>query len=136
MSADKDGKESASLQDVGFTSSSDAKDVKVVSISSESLSDSDSHRFGTGDVFAQGGQIQFYEPIPEYEGRHRYDPTAQWTEAEEKKLVRKVRVNSYILPNRLSIWFRWLGSRVGIMFSHIHIWLHNNDHTHPSHYPT
>lgn len=26
-----------------------------------------------------------------YENRHRFDPNYQWTEAEEKKLVRKVR---------------------------------------------
>ena len=31
-----------------------------------------------------------YAPIDSYEGRHRYDPTAQWTEAEERVLVRKV----------------------------------------------
>lgn len=57
-------------------------------------SDSDgSHQYGTGDVFAQGGQQQYYEPIEEYEGRHRYDPAAQWTEAEEKKLIRRVRAD-------------------------------------------
>ena len=32
----------------------------------------------------------FYVPIDSYEGRHRYDPRARWTEAEEKALVRKV----------------------------------------------
>ena len=34
---------------------------------------------------------KFYEPIASYEGRHRYDPTAQWTEQEERTLVRRVR---------------------------------------------
>ncbi|KAL4962396.1 major facilitator superfamily domain-containing protein [Aspergillus stella-maris] len=43
-----------------------------------------------GDAFVGGGATELYEPIPEYEGRHRYDPKAEWTEAEEKKLVRKV----------------------------------------------
>ena len=33
---------------------------------------------------------KFYEPIATYEGRHRYDPKAQWTLQEEKKLVRRV----------------------------------------------
>lgn len=42
------------------------------------------------DTYAEGGQTKFYEPIPEYEGRHRWDPHAEWSEAEEKKLVRKV----------------------------------------------
>ena len=45
---------------------------------------------GNGNAFADGGATELYEPIPEYEGRHRYDPTAEWTEKEEKKLVRKV----------------------------------------------
>ena len=33
---------------------------------------------------------KFYEPIATYEGRHRYDPKAQWTSQEEKALVRRV----------------------------------------------
>ncbi|KAH6695358.1 major facilitator superfamily domain-containing protein [Plectosphaerella plurivora] len=41
-------------------------------------------------VFAGGASDRLYEPIPEYEGRHRYDPTAEWTEEEEKKLVKKL----------------------------------------------
>ncbi|KAJ9157056.1 MFS general substrate transporter [Coniochaeta hoffmannii] len=71
---------------VGYGSVSDKK-IVADSIGSDS---DDSHQYVTGDVFAQGGQQQFYEPIAEYEGRHRYDPTAQWTEAEEKRLVRRL----------------------------------------------
>lgn len=41
-------------------------------------------------TFASGASDKLYEPIPEYEGRHRYDPKATWTQEEEKKLVRKV----------------------------------------------
>ncbi|CEJ91846.1 Putative Phthalate transporter [[Torrubiella] hemipterigena] len=41
-------------------------------------------------VFASGGDVKLYEPIDEYEGKHRYDPSAQWTEKEEKVLVRKM----------------------------------------------
>jgi hypothetical protein len=33
---------------------------------------------------------RFYKPIPEYEGIHRWDPDFEWTEAEEKAVVRKV----------------------------------------------
>ncbi|MCJ1434530.1 hypothetical protein MMC27_003899 [Xylographa pallens] len=33
---------------------------------------------------------KFYEPIATYEGRHRYDPKAQWTLQEEKTLVRRL----------------------------------------------
>lgn len=60
------------------------------------ISDSDNdsslkkRAYFTGDAFVSGGAIELYEPIPEYEGKHRYDPTAEWTEKEEKKLVRKV----------------------------------------------
>ncbi|KAG6359835.1 hypothetical protein INS49_010888 [Diaporthe citri] len=43
-----------------------------------------------GGVWASGGAIDNYKPIPEYEGAHRYDPTFQWTENEEKKLVRRI----------------------------------------------
>ncbi|KAL4956468.1 MFS general substrate transporter [Aspergillus filifer] len=43
-----------------------------------------------GDAFVGGGATELYEPIPEYEGRHRYDPKVEWTEADEKKLVRKL----------------------------------------------
>ena len=71
----------------GYGSVPDTRKVVASSIGSDS---DDSHQYVTGDVFAQGGQQQFYEPIAEYEGRHRYDPTAQWTEAEEKRLVRRV----------------------------------------------
>jgi hypothetical protein len=46
---------------------------------------------GVNDVFQDEQMAQFYQPCDEYEGKHRFDPTAQWTEAEEKKLVRKVR---------------------------------------------
>ena len=55
--------------------------------------DSSDRNHVTGDSFVVGASAEFYEPIPEYEGRHRYDPTAQWTEKEEKRLLRKV-INS------------------------------------------
>jgi hypothetical protein len=45
---------------------------------------------GSSGVLAAGGSVELYAPIPEYEGRHRYDPTAEWTEKEEKVLVRRV----------------------------------------------
>lgn len=37
-----------------------------------------------------------YRPIDSYEGIHRWDPEFEWTENEEKRIVRKVR--SLILP--------------------------------------
>ncbi|KAK6859101.1 hypothetical protein PG995_004954 [Apiospora arundinis] len=48
-------------------------------------------RTGTNnEAFAEGGDIRFYEPIPEYEGYHRYDPKETWSPQEEKRLVRKL----------------------------------------------
>ncbi|PKS12450.1 hypothetical protein jhhlp_000656 [Lomentospora prolificans] len=44
----------------------------------------------TGDAFVSGGSADLYEPISQYEGRHRYDPSAEWTPEEEKRLLRKV----------------------------------------------
>jgi hypothetical protein len=35
---------------------------------------------------------RYYKPIPEYEGAHRWDPDFEWTEAEEKAVVKKVRI--------------------------------------------
>lgn len=31
-----------------------------------------------------------YQPADEYEGRHRWDPAATWTEKEEKSVIRKI----------------------------------------------
>lgn len=43
-----------------------------------------------GETFANGGQTRFYRPIDNYEGFHRFDPKAEWSKNEEKKIVRKV----------------------------------------------
>lgn len=44
-----------------------------------------------GAVFGNSGALnKFYRPIDTYEGIHRFDPEAEWTEAEEKKIVRKI----------------------------------------------
>ncbi|KAL4783499.1 major facilitator superfamily domain-containing protein [Aspergillus varians] len=41
-------------------------------------------------AFDQTEDPRFYKPIPEYEGIHRWDPDFDWTEEEEKRLVRKI----------------------------------------------
>jgi hypothetical protein len=33
---------------------------------------------------------RFYKPIDTYEGLHRWDPDFEWTEEEERRIVRKV----------------------------------------------
>ncbi|KAI4187386.1 MAG: hypothetical protein L6R41_002845 [Letrouitia leprolyta] len=41
-------------------------------------------------VFNNAKAFDIYKPIEKYEGRHRFDPKAVWSEAEEKKLVRRL----------------------------------------------
>lgn len=45
--------------------------------------------------FATPADVEYWSQVYEeakYEGRHRFDPSFQWSPIEEKKLVRKVRV--------------------------------------------
>lgn len=44
-----------------------------------------------GSVFTDARATDIYAPIERYEGAHRFDPKATWTEAEEAALVRRVR---------------------------------------------
>lgn len=72
-------------------------DVQVSALQSDSDDNATTvglQKQARGEAYAEGGLTKFYEPIPEYEGRHRWDPTAEWTPAEEKKLVRRVRLSS------------------------------------------
>jgi hypothetical protein len=43
-----------------------------------------------GEAYASGGDTRYYEPIDSYEGKHRWDPKADWTDKEEKHVVRKL----------------------------------------------
>ena len=52
-------------------------------------------RLSTDAVYVTGGRDEFYKPIAEYEGAHRYDPKMTWTEQEEKALIRRV---SFLKP--------------------------------------
>jgi hypothetical protein len=44
----------------------------------------------SADSESVDGLEKYYVPIDRYEGRHRYDPKATWTEAEEKSLIRRL----------------------------------------------
>lgn len=72
----------------------DAKDLEIAKDVAEttSYSKTDSLRVGEsqGGVIASGGNLDSYRPIDAYEGAHRFDPLYQWTENEEKRLVRRL----------------------------------------------
>ena len=75
--------------------------------SDSSLSSSQKHNeIGSGNnsdgtVFSDPKAAEFYEPIEKYEGRHRFDPRATWSNEEERKLVRRVFVlkHSHSIPD-------------------------------------
>lgn len=72
------------------TSSEESNDPKVAPDLKVQELPTVTSNYVAGDAFAGGGSVELYEPVPEYEGRHRYDPKAEWTEKEERRLVRRV----------------------------------------------
>lgn len=76
--------------DIELTTFTTYPDSKIASeyLSSVDVSKEIKNEYNDRDAFVGGGSLEAYEPIAAYEGRHRYDPKAQWTE--EKKLVRKL----------------------------------------------
>jgi hypothetical protein len=69
--------------------------IKTAQISASSTDGSDEewqkieHHKSEGAFEVREGH-HFYRPIDSYEGLHRWDPNFEWTEGEEKKIVRKV----------------------------------------------
>jgi hypothetical protein len=57
-----------------------------------------------GSVFNDLRTADIYAPIEKYEGAHRFDPKATWTEEEELSLVRRVRID-LLLPR---LWGRMM----------------------------
>ncbi|KAJ5885013.1 hypothetical protein N7495_009523 [Penicillium taxi] len=80
----------------GYGQEHDSKDEsKVLATGSDSsYSSSLEHRRGyvgnDASAFDTTEDPRYYKPIPEYEGFHRWDPEFDWTEAEEKTIVRKI----------------------------------------------
>ncbi|RHZ65342.1 putative transporter [Aspergillus thermomutatus] len=60
--------------------------------STPSLSSDEPRRYkDAGDAaFDTSEDPRYYKPIPTYEGIHRWDPDFEWTEEEEKRLIRKI----------------------------------------------
>ncbi|KAG8740042.1 hypothetical protein FRC10_004800 [Ceratobasidium sp. 414] len=95
-----------------------ARQASTASTSSASLEGKNDGPLDNKDTFAfEGGEVpgqtsstfdgehifedqtlgKYFVPIPEYEGMHRFDPKATWTEAEERAVVRKIDL-------RIMIW--------------------------------
>lgn len=72
--------------------------TKTAQVSASSTDSSDEewqkseHHKSEGTFEAREGH-HFYRPIDSYEGLHRWDPNFQWTEQEEKRIVRMVSYN-------------------------------------------
>ena len=73
------------------------KDVSYVPVdagyetSSETSSMNEGIVRNTNNVFEAPEAADIYKMIEGFEGAHRFDASATWTEAEEKRLVRRVR---------------------------------------------
>jgi hypothetical protein len=84
------------VEEVKNTASNEGLDPKATG--SVSLAESSSSSYNIPGAYSK--QIdsafdttedpRFYKPIPEYESIHRWDPDFEWTEQEEKAVVRKV----------------------------------------------
>lgn len=74
----------------------DSKAVAAVEVAKGTESSSASSSYIAPKRAAENGAFdatedpRYYKPIPTYEGIHRWDPEFEWTEEEEKKVVRKV----------------------------------------------
>jgi hypothetical protein len=72
------------------------KDVSYVSVDAGYEVDSETSSVDEGavrnteNVFESPEALDIYKPVAGYEGTHRFDASATWTQEEEKKLVRKV----------------------------------------------
>lgn len=66
-------------------------DSQVISLPGYQSQEPDTRpKFRDDGTFENVGDVRYYKPMPEYEGIHRWDPEFEWTEQEEKKLVKKV----------------------------------------------
>lgn len=69
---------------------------RVSSTSESSLEDPRGEVKTIECTFGSTDDPRYSKPIPEYEGAHRWDPEFDWTEEEEKAIVRKVCCKTYV----------------------------------------
>lgn len=73
---------------------SSQKETSKTSLTSSQEDEIDNDNTIHGSVFSDSRAVEFYKPIEKYEGRHRFDMHATWSDEEEKKLVRRVSSNT------------------------------------------
>lgn len=80
------------------------RNAAVATGSSTSLSDDEPRQPKVPEdcTFDTTEDPDLYRPISTYEGIHRWDPDFEWTEQEEKKLIKKV--NAIVLCIVASVW--------------------------------
>lgn len=92
------------------TSQSQATDASV-----SSLREVSDNAYGSTDehVFSDPSIAEYWRKVYEkaqYENRHRFDPSYQWSAEEEKKLVRKVRLTDLLTTgqNVFKLMLTWM----------------------------
>ena len=53
-----------------------------------------------GNVFSDPRAVEIYKPIEKYEGRHRFDLHATWSDEEERRLIRRVSCVPFLAKSR------------------------------------
>ncbi|KAI5459559.1 major facilitator superfamily domain-containing protein [Mariannaea sp. PMI_226] len=80
----------AEFKSHGATSNDETSSTDLDSPSVDQTSGNRNYVHGKSTTYANVDEVRYYKPVETYEGLHRWDPEFEWTEAEEKKLVRKL----------------------------------------------
>ncbi|KAG5920256.1 hypothetical protein E4U42_006256, partial [Claviceps africana] len=77
-------------EDVSHVSIDVGYETDFGSSSTSSLDESSNKPSRNRGVFVAPEAAEVYRPVQGFEGAHRFDPAAKWTDEEEKNLVRKL----------------------------------------------
>ncbi|KAG6012368.1 hypothetical protein E4U43_007826 [Claviceps pusilla] len=77
-------------EDVSHVSIDAGCGTDLSSISTSSLNETSNKPSKNKGIFASPEALEVYRPVEGFEGTHRFNPAAKWTDEEEKKLIRKL----------------------------------------------
>lgn len=77
-------------------------DVNYESKDASSLESSSPPTDNYERAFQTNGLENYYKPIENYEGAHRYDPDFKWTASEERNVLRKVSEHGVVISEILT----------------------------------